>query len=40
MAVSNVRSAVVRAADEGDQRWFYGGGVHRWIATAEETDGA
>lgn len=40
MALSNVRAAVVRAADEGDQRWFYGGGVHRWMATAEETDGA
>ena len=40
MAVSNVRAAIVRAADEGDQRWFYGGGLHRWMATAEETDGA
>jgi quercetin dioxygenase-like cupin family protein len=29
-----------RSADEGQRRWFYGGGVHTWKATAEETDGA
>jgi quercetin dioxygenase-like cupin family protein len=40
MAVSKVREAIVRAADEGDRRWFFGGGVHRWMATAAETDGA
>jgi len=40
MAVSNVRAAIVRAADECDRRWFYGGGTHRWMATAEETNGA
>jgi quercetin dioxygenase-like cupin family protein len=40
MAVSNVRAAIVRAADEGDERWFFGGGIHRWMATAAETDGA
>jgi quercetin dioxygenase-like cupin family protein len=31
---------VVRGADDGEQRWFYGGGVHRWKATADETAGA
>jgi quercetin dioxygenase-like cupin family protein len=40
MGVSKVRAAIVRAADEGDHRWFYGGGIHRWMATADETDGA
>ncbi len=30
---------MVRAADDGEQRWFYGGGVHRWKATADETAG-
>jgi quercetin dioxygenase-like cupin family protein len=30
----------IRSADEGDRRWFFGGGVHTWKATAEETDGA
>jgi quercetin dioxygenase-like cupin family protein len=29
-----------RSADEGEKRWFYGGGVHTWKATAQETDGA
>ena len=31
---------MVRAAGEGPRRWFYGGGVHTWLATAEETGGA
>ncbi|WP_433786803.1 cupin domain-containing protein [Actinomycetospora sp. CA-101289] len=26
--------------EDGDRRWFYGGGVHTWKATAEETGGA
>ena len=32
--------AMVRTAGEGPRRWFYGGGVHTWLATAEETGGA
>ena len=28
----------VRTATEGELRWFSGGGVHRWLATAEQTD--
>src|SRR5437764_7032065 len=31
---------VVRADGEGEKRWFYGGGLHTWKATAEETNGA
>jgi quercetin dioxygenase-like cupin family protein len=31
---------VVRQAGEGDRLWFYGGGVHTWKATEEETGGA
>lgn len=31
---------IVRARDEGERRWFYGGGEHIWKATAEETGGA
>ncbi len=31
---------IVRDRDEGERRWFYGGGEHTWKATAEETDGA
>ena len=30
---------IVRGADEGDRRWFIGGGVHVWKLTAEETGG-
>jgi quercetin dioxygenase-like cupin family protein len=31
---------IVRADGEGEMRWFYGGGLHTWKATAEETNGA
>jgi quercetin dioxygenase-like cupin family protein len=32
--------ATVRAAGQGPRRWFYGGGVHTWLASAEDTGGA
>ncbi len=32
--------AFVRAGGEGEKRWFFGGGVHTWKATSEETGGA
>jgi quercetin dioxygenase-like cupin family protein len=38
--MSTSARSVVRSADDGEARWFYGGGVHRWKATAEETAGA
>jgi quercetin dioxygenase-like cupin family protein len=31
---------VVRGAEDGERRWFFGGGVHSWKATADETAGA
>jgi len=31
---------IVRSEQEGDRRWFYGGGVHTWKVTAAETAGA
>src|SRR5258706_12816649 len=31
---------IVRAADQGERLWFYGGGLHIWKATAAETGGA
>jgi quercetin dioxygenase-like cupin family protein len=34
------RDPIVRSAVEGESRWFWGGGVHRWLATAAETDGS
>lgn len=32
--------ATVRSETEGERRWFFGGGIHTWKATAEETGGA
>jgi quercetin dioxygenase-like cupin family protein len=31
---------IVRPNGEGEKLWFYGGGVHTWKVTAEETQGA
>lgn len=31
---------IIRAADDGERRWFSGGGVHTWKARAGETGGA
>jgi quercetin dioxygenase-like cupin family protein len=31
---------IIRGEDDGDRRRFYGGGVHTWKATSEETGGA
>jgi quercetin dioxygenase-like cupin family protein len=31
---------IIRDEKAGDRRWFYGGGVHTWKATAQETAGA
>jgi len=33
-------SVIVRAGGEGDRRWFFGGGLHTWKATAAETNGS
>lgn len=30
----------IKAADEGERRWFYGGGTHVWKVTEAESDGA
>jgi mannose-6-phosphate isomerase-like protein (cupin superfamily) len=40
MSQSIARQSVVRATEDGERRWFFGGGLHIWKATAEETDGA
>ena len=31
---------IIRGEDDGDRRWFAGGGLHTWKATSEETGGA
>ena len=40
MSANVARQSLVRSGEEGARRWFYGGGLHIWKATAEETDGA
>jgi quercetin dioxygenase-like cupin family protein len=40
MTVGSTSSTLVRPRGTGQRRWFYGGGVHTWQATAEETGGA
>lgn len=30
----------IRQAGEGERRWFYGGGIHTWLAKTDETGGA
>jgi quercetin dioxygenase-like cupin family protein len=35
-----IPGTTVRAIDEGERRWFCGGGVHTWLATQDETGGA
>jgi quercetin dioxygenase-like cupin family protein len=35
-----VAEAIVRNKDDGERMWFFGGGVHTWKASAEETDGS
>src|SRR6266699_5276324 len=32
--------SIVRAEGEGEKLWFYGGGIHTWLATSSETGGA
>ena len=31
---------IIRAAGEGQRRWFYGGGIHTWKVTEADSDGA
>jgi quercetin dioxygenase-like cupin family protein len=33
-------TGVVRSADQAEERWFFGGAVHRWLIRAEETGGS
>jgi hypothetical protein len=40
MSGSTARKSIVRATEDGERRWFFGGGLHIWKATADDTDGA
>jgi quercetin dioxygenase-like cupin family protein len=39
MASTGTGIPIIREPDGGERRWFAGGGVHVWKATAEETAG-
>jgi len=32
--------SIIRNSGEGEKRWFFGGGLHTWKATAEDTNGS
>ena len=32
--------SIIRNDGQGEKRWFFGGGLHTWKATSEETNGA
>jgi len=38
--MTTMTSSTVRESGEGERRWFCGGGLITWKATAEETGGA
>lgn len=40
MATVSTPVAIIRGQGDGEKRWFYGGGVHTWKATSQETGGA
>ncbi len=40
MSASPSHPYLVRNAEDADRRWFHGGGVHTWLATADDTAGA
>jgi quercetin dioxygenase-like cupin family protein len=38
--IMKTQTVTVRQRDEGEQRWFCGGGLHTWKAREEDTGGA
>ena len=40
METNKTASALVLQPGEGARRWFFGGGIHTWKATEDETGGA
>ena len=40
MNSSTTPAPIIRSHEDGQKRWFFGGGVHTWLATQEETCGA
>lgn len=39
MSAASTSAPVIRAREDAERRWFFGGGVHTWLATAEDTGG-
>jgi quercetin dioxygenase-like cupin family protein len=37
---NTVLPPTVRSSEDGEQRWFFGGGIHTWKVTTEESGGA
>lgn len=35
-----MNAGVIRAADEGERRWFFGGGLHTWKVSETESNGS
>jgi len=40
MSTLTTPQPIIRAHDDGERRWFFGGGLHTWKLLAEDTDGA
>ena len=40
MSATATPTSIVKAASEGERRWFAGGGVHTWKIRSEESNGA
>ena len=40
MSATAAPTSIVKAASEGERRWFAGGGVHTWKVRSEESNGA
>jgi quercetin dioxygenase-like cupin family protein len=38
--MGEAQMAFVRSAAEAERRWFFGGGIHTWLASPEDTAGA
>ena len=37
---TTMQAPIIRGADEGEKRWFYGGAMLTWKASSTETNGA
>ena len=37
---TTTQAPIIRGADEGEKRWFYGGALLTWKASSNETNGA